>query len=95
MQLSRAVAILCAILAALIPAAAPARITGIAIDRVESPTFDGRSFGSVGQYVKLVGRATGEIDPDHPLTAALSTSSARRVTPADFLRHDHIIDKRN
>src|SRR5262249_32768798 len=42
---------------------ASARITRIEITRVESPTFGGASFGSVGQYDKLVGRAFGEVDP--------------------------------
>lgn len=40
-----------------------ARITRIDIERVESPTFDGASFGNVGHYEKLVGRAYGELDP--------------------------------
>jgi hypothetical protein len=38
-------------------------ITRIQIDTVESPTFEGKSFGNVGPYEKLVGRAFGEIDP--------------------------------
>ena len=45
------------------PELAEARITRIQITRVESPTFDGTSFGTVGQYEKLVGRAYGEVDP--------------------------------
>jgi hypothetical protein len=44
-----------------------ARITRIEIERVESPTFGGATFGEVGQYEKLVGRARGELDPrDEP-----------------------------
>jgi len=42
-----------------------ARITRIEIERVESPIFDGTSFGTSGQYEKLVGRAYGELDPAH------------------------------
>jgi hypothetical protein len=45
---------------------AQARITKITIARIESPTFEGRSFGKVGQYEKLVGRIAGEIDPGDP-----------------------------
>jgi hypothetical protein len=41
-------------------------ITRLEITSVESPTFDGRSFGNVGQYEKLVGRAFGEVDPNDP-----------------------------
>jgi hypothetical protein len=46
-------------------AAAPAdaRITKIEITSKESPTFEGKSFGTVGQYEKLFGRAHGEVDP--------------------------------
>jgi len=40
-----------------------ASITRIEIDRVESPTFEGTSFGDTGAYEKLVGRVFGEIDP--------------------------------
>lgn len=45
------------------PLCTEARITHLAITRVESPTFEGMSFGAVGQYKKLVGRAFGEVDP--------------------------------
>lgn len=50
-----------------VPGASHARITRIEIDRVESPTFGGATFGRAGQYEKLVGRAYGEIDPADPL----------------------------
>jgi len=46
-----------------LPASASAQISRIEITRVESPTFEGASFGDVGQYEKLVGRAFGEVDP--------------------------------
>ena len=46
-------------------------ITRLEITRVESPTFEGRSFGTVGQYEKLVGRAFGEIDPKDPRNAVI------------------------
>ena len=41
-------------------------ITHLDITRVESPTFEGRMFGSVGAYEKLVGQAFGELDPRDP-----------------------------
>ena len=44
-------------------ATAEARITRIEITRVE-PAFGGASFGGVGTYDKLVGRAYGEVDPE-------------------------------
>jgi hypothetical protein len=46
------------------PAPVEARISRIEIARVESPTFEGTSFGDVGPYEKLVGTAHGEIDPE-------------------------------
>ena len=45
---------------------AQARITKITIVRIESPTFEGRSFGKAGQYEKLAGRIAGEVDPADP-----------------------------
>lgn len=47
-------------------------ITKFIIDSIQSPTFDGVSFGEVGQYEKLVGRAFGELDPESSLNAAIT-----------------------
>ena len=41
-------------------------------ERSESPTFEGRSFGSVGQYEKLRGTAYGELDPADPRNAVIT-----------------------
>jgi hypothetical protein len=43
----------------------------IVLTRTESPTFDGISFGQVGRYEKLVGRAHGEVDPRDPRNAVI------------------------
>jgi hypothetical protein len=51
---------------------AQARITRIEITSAQSPTFEGRSFGSVGQYEKLRGRAYGELDPLNPRNAIIT-----------------------
>ena len=48
---------------AVLPIVAEARVTQIVITDRETPTFEGRSFGSVGQYEKLIGRAYGVVDP--------------------------------
>ena len=68
-----------------------AAITRIQITKVESPTFEGASFGAVGQYEKLVGRVFGEIDPGDPrnnvitdLALAPQNSSGRVEYSADF-----------
>jgi Alpha/beta hydrolase domain len=43
-----------------------ARVTRIVIEQRESPIADGKSFGSAGQYERLIGRAFGELDPKDP-----------------------------
>ena len=48
------------------------RVTQINIERVESPTFEGRSFGDVGRYKKIVGRLRGEIDPTDPRNSTIT-----------------------
>ncbi|MBI2188928.1 MAG: hypothetical protein HYU37_17655 [Acidobacteria bacterium] len=57
-----------AALVALVAAAQPAQaeIKRIVIDKKVSPAFDGRTFGSAGQYETLAGRAFGELDPNDP-----------------------------
>src|SRR5688572_1002188 len=56
---------------ALYTAPVHARITRVDIQRVESPTFEGRSFGEAGPYEKLVGRAYGELNPIDPLNRGI------------------------
>src|SRR5262252_5371034 len=51
---------------------APGGIVRLEISRVESPTFEGQSFGTVGQYEKLAGRAYGEVDPGDPRNAVIT-----------------------
>ena len=51
---------------------AEARITRIEITSVKSPTFEGRTFGRVGAYEKLRGKAYGEVDPDDPRNAVIT-----------------------
>ena len=51
---------------------AEARITRIDITSVESPTFEGRTFGKVGAYEKLRGKAYGEVDPNDLLNAIIT-----------------------
>jgi hypothetical protein len=59
-----------AALAAVIASAAEARITRIEITRTE-PAFGGQSFGAVGAYQRLIGRAFGEVDPANPANAVI------------------------
>lgn len=53
-------------------APAEARIVRIDITSRQSPTFEGRTFGTVGAYEKLRGRAYGEIDPNLPQNALIT-----------------------
>src|SRR6267143_354033 len=54
-------------------AAAPAdaRVKKIQITTKESPTFGGYSWPGVGQYVKIAGKAFGELDPKDPKNAVI------------------------
>src|SRR5690242_2055031 len=51
--------------------AASARVTQIHITTVEAPTFGATSFGSVGQYERIEGTVTGEVDPKDPLNSVI------------------------
>ena len=83
-----------ALLAGLAAEPAAARIVRLEIVRQE-PAFGGRSFGTVGPYVRLAGRAHGEVDPRLPQNAIiqdirLAPRNARGmveyVTDIDILR---------
>ncbi len=50
---------------------AQARVTNIVIQNVVSPAFGGASYGHVGQYETIEGRAYGELDPNDPLNAII------------------------
>ena len=62
-----AVAVLGAVACA---APAEARITRIEVAKVE-PAFDGRSFGAVGTFERVTGRAHGEVDPHAPANSII------------------------
>jgi hypothetical protein len=55
-----------------LPTVAEARITQLQVVRLESPTFGGMTFGSVGAYEKLTVRASGEVDPTLPGNALIT-----------------------
>jgi hypothetical protein len=64
-----------------VPAIAHARITRIEIAQIESPAFGGASFGDVGPYEKLIGRAFGEIDPRDPHDPASAAITDLALAP--------------
>src|SRR5262252_9947105 len=45
-------------------------LTRLQIDRIE-PFADGMAFGTVGSYIRLVGTAYGELDPQHPCNTVI------------------------
>ena len=51
---------------------ADARIVRLEILTVESPTFGGMSFGTVGTYEKILARAYGEVDPSDRRNALIT-----------------------
>lgn len=48
-----------------------AAVTDINVTCVQSPTFGGVSFGSVGQYELIQGTISGEVDPSNPQNAVI------------------------
>lgn len=49
-----------------------AELVEFEITGIESPYFDGRSFGDVGQYELITARATIAVDPKHRLNASIA-----------------------
>lgn len=65
---------LAAIAFSLVALPAHAKVKRIVLDKSksESPTYNGKSFGRVGQYEKLVGHAYGELDPKDPHNSVIT-----------------------
>jgi hypothetical protein len=63
-HLLRSIALIAGIMAVASPSAA--KILKLEITRVDSPAFEGRSFGSVGTYDRIIARATIAVSPDDP-----------------------------
>lgn len=59
-----------ALLAAL-PVAAAARITKIELTTRQSPAYNAQSFGDPGQYERLIGTLSGELDPNDRRNAVI------------------------
>jgi Alpha/beta hydrolase domain len=55
----------------LVPASG-AHVTKIVIEKKVSPAFEGRTFGAVGRYETIAGRAYGELDPDDPHNSVIT-----------------------
>jgi Alpha/beta hydrolase domain len=71
MRLSRiAVALLASTATFAQPAAA--QVVKFEVVRIESPAFEGRSFGTVGTYDRIIGRATIAVSPNDPHNAVIA-----------------------
>ena len=85
---------------------AHAQVTRIVIDSVVSPAFGGASYGAVGQYETIAGRAFGELDPNDRRNSIitdlqLAPRNARGkveyaatffiVKPVDMSRSSHLL----
>jgi hypothetical protein len=51
--------------------AARAELVRFEVEEIESPYFDGRPFGSVGQYEMITAKATFAVDPKHKLNSGI------------------------
>src|SRR5262245_37481106 len=67
-----------AVVGAVVPAPPPAAaaagpgVTEIRFTSVERPAFQGRVFGTVGQYEKIEGSISGAVDPNDPRNAPIA-----------------------
>jgi hypothetical protein len=94
MRLSLRVAFSAMAIAAFLACPAEAHITRIQIAKTE-PAFGGMSFGTVGPYERLTGKAFGEVDPKAPGNALIqdiqlapknTRGMVEYVTDIDILR---------
>lgn len=53
-------------------ATAEARVTRVVVENKQSPAYEGKAFGGVGQYEILSGKAYGELDPNDPHNAIIT-----------------------
>jgi hypothetical protein len=79
---------LAVVAALLLPSVCQARIVKIVIEKVESPTFSGRSFGEIGQYEKIIGHAYGEVDPTDPRNALITDINRAPLNARGHVEYD-------
>jgi hypothetical protein len=73
MKSQRPLILFCTTLALPVLAAslADAKVAKLKVLRVESPAFEGQTFGAVGTYDKIVARVTIAVDPADPHNAGI------------------------
>jgi len=67
----RSLILLCIPVMFCVPDVSRSELVRFEVVEVESPYFDGRSFGSVGQYEMITARATIAVDPEHALNSRI------------------------
>ena len=60
----------------------------IMITKIESPTFEGVTFGNVGQYERIEGILKGEVDPRHPLNSGIINIDKAPRNARGFVEYD-------
>jgi hypothetical protein len=68
----RSLILLCIPVMFFTPSASIAELVRFEVMEIESPTFDGRLFGSVGQYEMITARATIVVAPEHALNSGIA-----------------------
>jgi hypothetical protein len=68
-----------------------ARIVRIEVTRVE-PAFGGQTFGDVGAYERVIGRAYGEVDPSVPANATIQDIGLAPKNAKGFVEYVTDID---
>ena len=62
-----------------------AKVLKFEVVRIESPTFEGRSFGAVGTYDRIIARLTIGVAPSDPLNTVIVDvdRAPRNADPCD------------
>ncbi len=88
MQMKKSFTLMALAVLFMLPFTSQARVTEIQILTKESPTFSGTSFGTVGQYEKLTGIIKCEVDPKHPLNAAIVNIKKAQKNAKGLVEYD-------
>src|SRR6478735_11723076 len=83
-HLLRSIALIAGILGSVSPS--PAKILKLEIVRVDSPAFEGRNFGIVGTYDRIIARATIAVAPEDPHNSIITDIDRAPHNPQGVVR---------
>ena len=83
-HLLRLIALIAGILGSVSPS--PAKILKLEIVRVDSPAFEGRNFGIVGTYDRIIARATIAVAPEDPHNSIITDIDRAPHNPQGVVR---------